>query len=176
MPYKTKKNHTNKITINIDWNAPDKGLSRLRTPRVIKFVLENVLMGNNLIQTQDNQSFHVNGKTTLKLQAVKVKSWPMTPNWDDDNKDNNFLKCTKFNKWIKTVPCSVGKKRSKLFLKFKSNKQVGGFATYLWRVISGDINQEMHNQFVKSIKDTFGNKTVKIDNLDVDWFHMVQEP
>jgi hypothetical protein len=162
----------NKITISIDWNSPDKGFSKLKTPRVIQFVLKNILLGNNLIQTQPGHNFHVKGKTTLKLQAIKVKSWPITPNWDDDNKDKNFLQCKKFNKWIKTTPCGVGKKRAKLFVKMKCNSKVAGFTTYLWRIISGEIDQEMHKQFVNAMKHTFRNKPIYIDNKDVNWFHM----
>ena len=49
---------------------------------------------------------------------------------------------------------TFGKIKENDWFKFKSNKQVGGFTTYLWRVISGEIDQEMHSQFVKAMKDT----------------------
>lgn len=118
----------------------------------------------------------MHGRTILKLQAIRVTDWPIKPNWNNEDKTNNFIQCKKYNTWIKTYPCKVGKKRGKVFLKYKGNKHVAGFATYLLRIILGEITQEMHNDFVKAIQKTFKNKTVKIDNLDVDWFHMVQEP
>jgi hypothetical protein len=160
-----------KISIPIDWDSRDHGYSALSSSKVYKFILKNLSEGNNLIQTQHNKSFKPKGKTVLKLQAVKFKSWKLSPKWEN-NKSGNFIQCKDFNEFIKTTPCNTGKKRSKIFLKFKSNKKVAGFGTYLLRIYSGDIDEKKHSQFVKAIKKTFKNSSVIIHNEDMDWFHM----
>lgn len=170
----SKINNDQKISITIDWNSKDYGLSSLSSSKVHKFLLSNLLQGNNLIQTQHNTSFKVTGKTILKLQAVKFNSWKVSPHWNNENNGKVHVMCKKFNDFIKTTPCNTGKKRSKIFLKFKSNKNVAGFALYLLNIFSGEIDIEKHKQFARALKKTFKNNDVIIHNEDVNWFHMKQ--
>tara|TARA_B100001027_G_scaffold205911_1_gene169087 strand:+ start:2463 stop:3041 length:579 start_codon:yes stop_codon:yes gene_type:complete len=162
------------ISIPINWNSQDSGFSDLKNEKVFKYLLNNLKEGYNLIQTQPDKSFYVNKKSTLFLQSIKFDSWPSALSWNKKNVSSKKipLLCKSYNKWIKTTPCKKGKKnREKIFLKMKSNTYVGGFGVYLWRIFSGEINEEDHKIFVKALKDTFKNKPIYIHNTDVDWFH-----
>jgi|TARA_B110000285_G_C15132181_1_gene624408 hypothetical protein len=177
MKNKTQKKKDNrKITIKVDWNSTDSGYSHLQNKKILLFLTNNINAGYNLIQTQPNTSFNSIGKTTLHLQAVKCKQWPLKVKWDDSDKDKEDEKtpliCTSYSDWIKVTPCGIGKKRQKIFLKFKSNEYIAGFGTYLWRLFSGEIDIKKHKHFVKAIKTTFKNKEIIIHNEDVSWFHM----
>lgn len=162
-----------KISIPIDWNASDGGYSSLYSERVFDFLVTNVNKGYNLIQTQPGKPFKAKGKTVLHLQAIRVTKWPVPAAWDMSNasRKNPILSCNSYNKWIKTPPCSVGEKRAKIFTKMKSNKYIGGFGVYLWRLFSGELDVKKHKIFVKALKRTFKQKPIKIHNTDVDWFH-----
>lgn len=164
-----------KITVTVNWDSPDRGLSDLRNKRVFRFITKNLAEGYNLIQTQQGSHFFAHGKTQLKLQAIKVEEWPMKIKWwekDPKRKDEKqTLKCSAYNEWIKQTPCAVGAKREKVFFKFKSNEYVGGFATYLWRLFSGEVDEKMHKEFVKALKLTFKKKPIFIHNTDVSWLH-----
>ena len=160
--------NTNKITISINWSAKDKGFSVLTSKRVMKFILENIKNGNNLIQTQDMKCFKVKGKTKLYLQAVKMKKWKITPKWDE-------IKCDKYNDWLKVTPCDIGR-NLKLFVKYKSNVNVAGFGVYLIHLLTGEIDLEKHKQFVDALQKTMKNGDVFIHNEDVDWLHLKSNP
>ena len=167
---KTKKLSKNnrKIKVDIDWNSADNGYSALYSDKVFKFVMKNINDGYNLIQTQENKPFHCNGKSVLYLQAVKVKSWAQTPEWE---KTKDYIKCEKYNDWIKTTPCKIGT-TAKVFVTLKSNPYIAGFSMYLINIFSGHITLDKHKEFVKAIQKTFRNKPIRIHNQDVDWFHM----
>lgn len=164
-----------KLNVEVDWNSADGGFTDLQNRRVFQFLTRNLGAGYNLIQTQPGTHFYAHGKTKLHLQAVKVKEWPRRLTWwSDDRKvdgDVGPLSCSSYNEWIKTPPCQVGSKREKIFLKMKSNAFVGGFATYLWRMFSGEIDERKHKVFVKALKSTFKKKPIFINNEDVAWFH-----
>ena len=168
-----------KITIEVNWNARDGGLSDFRNKRVFQFMTRNLGGGYNLIQTQPKTHFRVNGKSKLHLQAIKVTDWPVKVKWwkNDPRKWDEIkpLSCTAYNDWIKTMPCGQGVKREKIFAKLKSNEYVGGFATYLWRLFSGDIDEKKHIVFVKALKSTFKNKPLFIHNEDVSFFHAKED-
>jgi len=161
-----------KIKINIDWNSADSGFSSLYNNKVLEFVINNIKDGYNLIQTQEDKPFFCQGPSVMYLQAIKVPSWPQPLEWDK-TKDSKkpFIQCSVFNDWIKISPCDIGNK-SKIFVKFKSNPFIGGFATYLMSIFSGYITIDKHREFVKAVKQTFKNKPIYIHNQDVDWFHM----
>ena len=89
---KTLKNK-NKISINIDFTSKDRGYKDLMNPRLTNFLFENIVKGNNLIQTQKNKPFFVNKKNTMRLQAIPVEKWNLYPQWD------NIL-CKKYNDFI----------------------------------------------------------------------------
>ena len=139
--------------------------------RVLRFLMNSIKNGYNLIQTQPKKPFYCKGKTTLYLQAVKVKSWPVTPNWDRHGK-KDYIKCMTFKNWIKISPCTKGRKNAKIMIKLKSNRFVGGFATYLLSIFSGYITLNKHKEFVKAIQQAFKHKPAYIHNQDVDWFHI----
>ena len=65
-------------------------------------------------------------------------------------------------------------KNTKIFVKLRSNKNIGGFATYLMALELGIIDLEKHKEFVESLEKTFKTNGVIIHNLDVDWFHLKQ--
>ena len=165
--------------MDIDWDAPDGGLSSLKNERVFKFLTKNAAAGYNLIQTQKNTTFHAYGKTKMHLQAIKVHDWPVKLKWWETDKKTNgeirTLNCNSYNEWIKHPPCDRGMKREKIFLKLKSNKYVGGFSTYLWRIFSGDIDEKLHKDFARALKSTFKKKPIFIHNTDVDWFHAKED-
>jgi hypothetical protein len=172
MKHHTKKrkytNNSNKITISIDWDTPDKGFRVLTSKRVVKFLLENILHGNNLIQTQHMTSFKVTGKTKLYLQAVNIKKWKSTPTWND-------IECNKYNNWLKASPCNIGNSL-KLFVKYKSNENVAGFGVYLIQLLTGELDLKAHKQFVDALQQTLNKRDVYIHNEDVDWFHLKSVP
>lgn len=164
-----------KLSITVNWDAPDAGFADLRSKRVFRFLTKNLGAGYNLIQTQQGSHFFAHGKTNLRLQAIKVHEWPVKVKWwekDPRRMDEiDPLKCSSYNEWIKHSPCESGAKREKIFLKLKSNKFVGGFATYLWRLFSGEIDEKDHKVFVQALKSTFKKKPIFIHNTDVSWFH-----
>ena len=166
-----------KITIQINWNSKDCGYSDLKTLRVFNFLIKSLHSKQNLIQTQHNKPFnvHLNEPTKLYLQSIKLKKWAKTPKWNSNNNGKEIhLKCTEILDWLKGSPCEFGKKRKKLFVKYKSNIYIAGFGTYLMRLFTGDIDEKTHIKFVKTIKKIFRNKPIIIHNEDVDWFHMKQ--
>ena len=75
--------------------------------------------------------------------------------------------------FIKISPCKIGTV-NKVFVKLKSNKQIGGFATYLRALQFGIIDKEKHIQFITALQKTFGINPIRIHNEDVDWFHLKQ--
>ena len=103
----------------------------------------------------------------LKLQAVPVKKWKKTIEWDK-------LDCKHVTDWIQTTRCKVGS-RPKVFVKIEGNKNVAGFSSYLLGLFNGSITLEKHKQFVKALKKTMGKKKVIIHNLDLKWFHLKGE-
>lgn len=155
---------TNKLTFNIDFTSDDGGFSVLSSDKVKKFLLNSIKNGKNLIQTVPGKNFYTNKQTKLKLQAIKHTEFKMTPSWDE-------VECEVKEDWIKSSPCNVGSK-DKVFVKYKSNKNVAGFGVYLLRILMGDIDKEKHLEFVKVLKDTMKDNPVMIDNTDVDWFHL----
>ena len=168
-----------KITIEINWDSPDGGLSDLKNERVFKFLTKNAAAGYNLIQTQKDTTFTAYGKTKMHLQAIKVHEWPIKLTWWKNDKkkcgESGSIKCQSYNDWIKIPPCDKGMKREKIFLKLKSNKYIAGFSTYLWRLFSGDIDEMTHKDFVKALKTTFKRKSIFIHNTDVAWFHAKED-
>ena len=48
---------------------------------------------------------------------------------------------------------------------------VAGFAIYLWNIVSGEITEAMHKEWVKELRSIV-KKEVVIHNEDVDWFHV----
>ena len=62
-------------------------------------------------------------------------------------------------------------KQAKIFAKLKSNEYIGGFATYLWQVFSGEIDQKKHKEFVRAMKMTLIRKPIFIHNEGVEWFY-----
>ena len=144
----------------IDWDAEDAGYSVLKSKKVIHFLLKNLANGNNMIQTVKPFTVH---KTIIHLRAKKIKKWIHTPKWD--------IGCTPYNGWIQSTPCEIGQNR-KMFVKYKSNEYVAGFATYLLMLMVGEITLEMHKEFVSIMQRTMDH--VIIHNEDVDWFHLKQ--
>ena len=122
--------------------------------------------GYNLIQTQPGKPFKAKGKTVLHLQAIRVTKWPVPAAWDMSNasRKNPILSCNSYNKWIKTPPCSVGAKRAKIFTKMKSNKYIGGFGVYLWRLFSGELDVKKH-KILENLSSKILVKKVEIPNL-----------
>lgn len=171
---KTRKNRIHKsfpypkINIKVDWNSEDAGYSQLTSKRVFNFLSNELAKGNNLLQTQDDKPFYAFGETTLHLQAKPYRKWPIKPNWE------RGVMCKKYNDWIKTNPCRVGKKRAKIFLKIKSNRRAAGFAAYLLALFSGCISLGDHKDFVKALKSTFHKNPILLHNEDMDWVHMKQ--
>jgi hypothetical protein len=165
---KTKSNNLkNKITIDIDFTSPDKGYSALLNPKLIKFLHSNLKVGNNLINTQKFKPFFLKEKTKLYLQAIPITEWKFGPQpWDK-------ILCDEYNDFIKMTPCDIGK-NTKLFVKLKSNNNIGGLATYLIALQLGIIDLDKHKQFVKALNKTFKSNPIIIHNLDVDWFHLKQ--
>ncbi len=147
--------------IDIDWDSDDAGYSVLKGKKMAHYVFKNLAAGNNMIQTVKPFSVH---KTTLHLRAKRVKTWMEYPEWDK-------IGCKPDNEWIQSTPCSIGQNR-KMFVKYKSNEYVAGFAVYLLMILSGEITLEMHKQFVKIMQRTMDH--VIIHNEDVHWFHLKQ--
>jgi hypothetical protein len=146
----------------IDWSSVDGGYSVLMSQKMISFLTNSVREGNNLIQTY--APFYVNEPTKLCLQAVPISSWKLTPEWKD-------VKCVRVTDWMKVSPCAIGSS-SKIFLRYKSNVHVGGFASYLWNLVGGNISLEMHKTFAKELRKVMGDMPVICHNEDVDWFHV----
>jgi len=149
------------FSIDIDWDAEDGGYSVLRSKRMAKFLFKSLEKGHNLIQTYRSFSTH---KTKLYLRAKTFTKWPKTPTW-------NEILCDDNNYWIKSTPCKIGSNK-KMFVKYKSNEYAAGFAIYLLMIITGEITETMHLEFVTVMKKTMTNVT--IHNEDVDWFHLKQ--
>jgi UDP-galactopyranose mutase len=147
------------ISIPIDFEAEDAGYSVLKSKRMVHFLLDSVRQGNNLIQTVRPFTLH---KTTLYLRSKPYKGWN-SPAWED-------IQCEAPSSWLKKTPCKIGK-NNKLFAKYKSNETVAGFAIYLWNIVSGEITEAMHKEWVKQLKSIV-KKEVVIHNEDVDWFHV----
>ena len=59
-----------------------------------------------------------------------------------------------------------------MFVKLKSNGAIGGFGCYLLALWSNHITREMHAEWVKQMRKTFGKKNIYCHNEDVDWFHV----
>ena len=164
-----KNNNNNKITINIDFNSNDCGFKELTSKRVFNYLLRNLQNGNNLINSQRNKMFNLNGQTQLKLQAIKHTNWKFATSWDN-------IQCKKYNDMIKITPCKIGSKREKIFFKNQCNNKIAGFALYLMGLNTGSISLEQHKEFIKVCKSVFKSKEIFIDNMDVDWFHIVSKP
>ena len=160
-----KKTKESKIAVDIDFSKQDKGYKDLLNPKLLKFVHKNIKKGNNLINTQHSKPLYIK-KTTLYIKAFAVNKWELCPSWDE-------ILCEEYNDFIKLTPCDIGK-NTKLFVKLKSNENIGGFATYLIALQLGIIDLEKHVEFVKSLEKTFKSNGVIIHNLDVDWFHLKQ--
>ena len=160
-----KKTKISKISVDVDFSKPDKGYKDLLNPKLLNFLHRNMKKGNNLINTQRSKPFYIK-KTTLHLKAISVNKWELYPSW-------NEILCEEYNDFIKTTPCDIGKS-TKIFVKLRSNKNIGGFATYLMALQLGIIDLEKHKEFVKSLEKTFKTNGVIIHNLDVDWFHLKQ--
>ena len=145
--------------LDIDWDAPDGGYSILRSKRVIHYVLKNIKDGNNLIQTCRPFTPH---KTKMYLKAKSFNTW-QSPEWSN-------IKCAPVNQWMKTTPCTVGT-HNKLFIKYKSNEYAAGFAIYLLMIMTGEVTEKMHLEFVHAMQKM---DHCIIHNEDVDWFHLKQ--
>jgi len=152
----------NYFTIDIDWDSDDAGYSVLKSKKMVNYLLKNLARGNNMIQTYKPFTVH---KTTLYLRAKRVKSWVDYPEWDK-------IGCKPDNEWIQSTPCTIGQNR-KMFVKYKSNEHVAGFAIYLLMIMSGEISVEKHKQFVAVMQRTMDH--VIIHNEDVDWLHLKQK-
>jgi hypothetical protein len=148
------------MTIPIDFDSEDAGYSVLKSKRMVHFLLDSVRSGNNLIQTYKPFTLH---KTTLYLRSKPFKEWPNRPSWED-------IQCTASSSWLKKTPCKIGK-NNKLFAKYKSNEMVAGFGIYLWNIVSGELTEAMHKEWVKELRSII-KKEVVIHNEDVDWFHV----
>ena len=155
----------NKITISIDFTSKDKGYNSLMNKKILTFLHNNIKKGKNLIQTQHNKPFYVK-KTKIYLQAVSIKKWNIENSWDK-------ILCKKYNDFIKHTPCNRGSS-TKLFVKIKSSKIIGGFGCYLMALHMGIISKKQHIQFVTALKKIFKSNPIIIHNEDVDWFHLKQ--
>jgi hypothetical protein len=148
------------FVIDIDWDSPDGGYSILRSKRVVHYVLKNIKDGNNLIQTCRPFTTH---KTKLYLKAKSFHTW-QSPEW-------NNIGCIHVNKWIQSTPCKIGINQ-KMFIKYKSNEYVAGFAIYLLMIMTGEVTEKMHLEFVHTMQKTMTHCI--IHNEEVDWFHIKQ--
>ena len=162
------KNINTKLSINIDFNSGDCGFAELTTKKVFNFLLKNLQDGNNLINIQKNKYFNLNGKTQLKLQAIKHNKWKFATSWDN-------IQCKKYNNTIKITPCKIGSKREKIFFKLQCNNKIAGFALYLMGLNMGTISLTQHIEFIKVCKLIFKSKDIYIENMDVDWFHILSK-
>lgn len=164
MKNKTKKNIKNQITIRVNFNSPDMGYKDLINNRLKKFLLENMLKGNNLIQTIPNKPFICFGKTEIHLQAISYQNWCKNVNWDE-------IECQEYSNWLKATPCNVGK-NTKLFVKYMSNENIAGFGVYLLQLLSGEITLEKHKEFIQILKKIMKKNLITIHNEDIKWFHL----
>jgi hypothetical protein len=147
------------ISIAIDFDAEDGGYSVLKSKRMVNFLLDSVRQGNNLIQTYKPFTMH---QTRLCLRSKSYKEWPQRPTWEE-------LKCESSSDWIKGTPCTIGKNNI-VFVKYKSNDTVAGFGMYLWMIVSGEITEAMHKEWVSALKKVIQKEAI-IHNEEVDWFH-----
>ena len=69
----------------------------------------------------------------------------------------------------------MGFNNKKLFVRLKSNPYLGGLGSYLLSINLGLIDEKKHLKFVKTLKDTFQDKPIKIHNEDVTWFHLKED-
>ena len=148
------------ISIPIDFDAEDAGYSVLKSKRMVNFLLDSIRQCNNLIQTYKPFTLH---NTTLCLRSKPFKEWTNQPTWEE-------IQCESPSPWLKRTPCKIGK-NNKLFAKYKSNETVAGFAIYVWMILSGELTESMHKEWVKELRKTV-KKEVVIHNEDVDWFHV----
>jgi len=147
------------ISIPIDFDVEDAGYSVLKSKRVVHFLLDSIRQGNNLIQTYKPFTLH---KTSLCLRSKPFKNWPNRPSWQD-------IQCDSASSWIKKTPCTIGK--NKVFVKYRSNENVAGFAIYLWMIVSGEITEAMHKEWVRELRSVIKTEAI-IHNEEVDWFHV----
>lgn len=175
---KTKKNknkvkYNNKLTIDIDFSAKDGGFSTLRSNKVFSFLRKSIKKGNNLIQTVPGKPFYANKKTKLYLQAIPFSNFTLTPEW-------NKVLCKSHGKWLKSSPCKIGT-RKKVFVKYKGYNlkskghflnQSSGFASYLYQILRGEIDEKKHIKFANILRKTMKNDPIVIHNMDVNWFHL----
>tara|TARA_B100001094_G_scaffold279091_1_gene289048 strand:- start:120 stop:632 length:513 start_codon:yes stop_codon:yes gene_type:complete len=161
---KRKSKNKNKISININFLSNDKGYNDFLNPKLIKFMYNNIKLGNNLIQTQPNKYFNVNKNNRLYLQAISVKKWNLYPEWDE-------IECEQKSDFIKSSPCNIGNKL-KLFVKLKSNEYIGGLGVYIMALHLGIIDKEKHIMFINELFNIMKDKPIIIHNTDVDWFHL----
>jgi len=147
------------ISIPIDFDSEDAGYSVLKSKRMVHFLIDSVRQGNNLIQTYRPFTLH---KTLLCLRSKPFNVWTNRLTWEE-------IQCEAPSSWIKKTPCKIGK-NNKLFVKYKSNEMVAGFGIYLWNIVSGEITEAMHKEWVQELKSVI--KEAIIHNEDVDWFHV----
>lgn len=147
------------ISIHIDFDSEDAGYSVLKSKRMVHFLLDSVRQGNNLIQTYRPFTLH---KTSLCLRSKPFNNWNRLT-WEE-------IQCEAPSSWLKKTPCKIGK-NNKLFAKYKSNEMVAGFGIYLWNIISGEITEVMHKEWVQELKSIIKKEAI-IHNEDVDWFHV----
>jgi hypothetical protein len=148
------------ISIPIDFDSEDAGYSVLKSKRMVHFLLDSVRSGNNLIQTYRPFTLH---KTSMCLRSKPFNDWSNRLTWEE-------IQCEAPSSWIKKTPCKIGK-NNKLFAKYKSNEMVAGFGIYLWNIVSGEITETMHKEWVQALRSVI-KKEVIIHNEDVDWFHV----
>ncbi len=63
----------------------------------------------------------------------------------------------------------------KLFVKLKNNPYLGGLGSYILSITLGLIDEKKYLKFVKTLKDTFQDKPIKVHNEDVTWFHLKED-
>tara|TARA_B100000575_G_C23130022_1_gene655371 strand:- start:1881 stop:2450 length:570 start_codon:yes stop_codon:yes gene_type:complete len=168
---KKNSNSSNKISITIDFTKEDKGYRDFLNPKLLEFIERNIKKGNNLIQTQDNKPFYVNKKCRLHLQAVPFKKWKLNPEWNNIDNDLESIQCKKYNDFIKTSPCKIGK-NLKVFVKLKSNTLMAGLTNYILALHTKLLTEKNHISFVNSLSETMKDKPIIVNNEDVTWFHL----
>lgn len=155
------------LAISIDWSAPDGGYSALMVPAVRAWLLTNLLAGRNLVQTAPGTTFAAAGPCTMSLTAKEYAAWPLRPRWDE-------LHCQPRGAWVRASPCThPGGAPVRLFVRVHGTTFAAGFASYLLRLLMGDITAADHAFLARTMREALGPATpLIIHNEEVDWFHM----
>ena len=190
------KKHVKKINIHIDWDSKDNGYSSLNNNRVLRFMMNSIKKGYNLIQTQPKKQTiytFISGMDTLPNRLVdKIGSDSIITNHKITNINVNsssewIIDDEFFSDVIITIPSHnlisgclknlrfIEEKQDRIKkTRIKINYPKEGYKTTVEPLAGDDVIvpyrpmiSKLQNKYTKYYKKTKKKKTYKVTNNNV---------